>query len=123
MVLYNGDMKRFLFRFLLAAAGTWVAATLIPGISADGAWQTFILMGFFVAVGETVLYIIQGGAALILFIVPRPVRIFALRMILVAIAIGLTSGFDLTPPIYNQLIGMGGTTLIFSLLFLLPFSS
>ena len=116
-------MKRFLFRFLLAAAGTWVAATLIPGINSDGAWQTYALMGFFVAIGEMVLFIIQGGAALILFFIPRPIRIFGLRMILVAVAIGLTSGFDLTPPMTSQFIGLAGTTLIFSILFLLPFSS
>ncbi|MDO8512373.1 MAG: hypothetical protein Q7S57_03810 [bacterium] len=116
-------MKRFLFRFLLATAGTWVAATLIPGINSDGAWQTYALMGLFVAIGEMVLFIIQGGAALILFFIPRPVRIYGLRIIIVAIAIGLTSGFGLTPPITSQLIGLAGTTLIFSILFLLPFSS
>lgn len=116
-------MKRFLFRFLLGAAGTWVAATLIPGITSDGAWQTYILMGFFVAIGEMILYVIQGGAALILFFIPRPIRIFGLRMLIVAVAIGLTSGFDLTPPMTSQLVGLAGTTLIFSILFLLPFSS
>jgi len=116
-------MKRFFFRFLLGAAGTWVAATLIPGVTSDGDWRTLVLMGIFIAVGEVVLFVIQGGAALILFFIPRPIRIFALRMIMVAIAIGLTSGFDLTPPFTSQLIGLSGTTLILSLLFLLPFSS
>jgi hypothetical protein len=116
-------MKRFLVRFLLGTIGAWIAATVVPGINSDGDWRTYLLMGLFIAVGEMVLYVVQGGAALILFIIPRPIRIFALRMIIVIIAIGLTSGFESTPPIINQLMGIGGTTLILSILFLLPISS
>lgn len=116
-------MKLFIIRFLLGIAGAWLAATFIPGITYDDLWQSLVLMGFFIAVGEVLLYMAQGGAALILFIIPRTIRIFALRAFIVAIAFGLVSGIDLTPPVSTQIIGLLGTTLIYSLLFLLPFSS
>jgi len=116
-------MKRFIFRFLLGALGAWVAAIIIPGVESDGNFRTFILMGLFIAIGEILLFFFQGGAAIIFFIVPRPLRNFLLRMLIVAIAAELVTGFWFIPPLTSQLTGLAGLSLFYSLLFLLPFSA
>lgn len=116
-------MLRFVIRLVLAIAGTWLAATIVPGVQMDGSYQTLILMGLFIAVGEMVLFIAQGGSAIVLFFIPRLLRNFGLRMLLVTIAAGLITGFGFAPPFSNQLLALAGTTLIYSLLFALPFSS
>lgn len=116
-------MRRFIIRFILAIIGTWLAPIIIPGIISDNDVKTYILMGLFVACGEIILFVLQGGAAIILFFVPRPLRNFILRMAVVAVCAGLVTGLGFSPPISSQLIGLGGATLVYSLLFLLPFSS
>jgi len=116
-------MRRLVVRLLLAIAGSWIAATVVPGVQVDGDYRTYLLMGVFIGLGEMALFILQGGAAIIFFFIPRLPRNFALRMLIVVIAAGLTSGFGFTPPFNSQLVGVAGTTLVYSLLFLLPFSS
>jgi len=116
-------MKRFIFRFLLGALGAWLAAIIIPGIESDGNFRTYILMGLFIALGEILLFFFQGGAAIIFFIIPRPLRNLLLRMLIVAVAAQLVTGFGFTPPFSSQLTGLAGLSFLYSLLFLLPFSA
>ncbi len=120
-IQYPAFMRRFIVRFILASAGTWLARSLVPaGITDDGLLSTYVLMGLFIAVGEVVLHVTRHGAALVLFFLPRLLRVFLLRMIVVAIAASLVEGFTFTPPLP---LGLFGTTLLLSLLFLFPFSS
>lgn len=116
-------MKRFIVRFVLGALGAWVAGIIIPGVMSDGNFRTYILMGLFIAIGEILLFFFQGGAAIIFFIVPRPLRNFLLRMLVVAIAAELVTGFGFSLPFTTQLTGLAGLSLLYSLLFLLPFSA
>lgn len=113
-------MRRFLARFVLATAGTWLAATVIPGVRTDGALLTFILMGLFIATGEIIVQVLQQGAAILLFFLPRSVRMIALRLLIVGIATALVTGFAFESPFG---VGLVGTTLLLSLLFLLPLAS
>lgn len=115
-------MKRFIFRFLLGVLGAWVAAIIIPGVESDGNFRTYILMGLFIAIGEMLLFFFQGGAAIVFFIIPRPLRNLLLRMLVVAIAAELVTGFGFNLPLTSQLTGLAGLSLLYSLLFLLPFS-
>jgi len=116
-------MKRFIFRFLLGALGAWVAAIIIPGVDSDGSFRTYILMGLFIAIGEILLFFFQGGAAIVFFIIPRPLRNFLLRMLIVAIAAELVTGFWFSLPFTSQFTGLAGLSILYSLLFLLPFSA
>jgi hypothetical protein len=113
-------MRHFLARFILAAIGMWLSATLVPGVETDGALPTFLLMGLLIAVGEVALQVIQRGTAILLFFLPQGLRVVLLRVGMVAIAAALVTDFTFTPPI---LVGLLGTTLLLSLLFLLPFAS
>ncbi|PTS86800.1 MULTISPECIES: phage holin family protein [unclassified Caulobacter] len=47
-------MVRFIFRVLFAAVGLWLAARLVPGISADG-WQTLIFAGLLLGLVNAVV--------------------------------------------------------------------
>lgn len=118
-------IRRFFVRTFLAFIGAWLAATLVPGVQTDGLLPTFLLMGIFIGVGEVALQVLQPGAAVLLFFLPRPVRMFVLRVITVAIATLLVSGFAFTAPVFTAtfFVGLLGTTLLLSLLFLLPLAS
>lgn len=111
-------MRRFLFRFLFGILGVWMASFLVPGVTADRRGITFLLAGLFIAVGEMALPIAEGATAVVLFFLPRSVRVFALRLAIVAIAAQLTNGFGFSAP----LPGLAGTTLLLSLLYALPFA-
>ncbi|MDP3685539.1 MAG: hypothetical protein Q8R32_01780 [bacterium] len=111
-------MRKFFFRFIFGILGVWVASFLVPGVTADKRGITFLLAGLFVAVGEMALPVVEGGTAVVLFFLPRTIRVFALRLAIVAIATQLTDGFDFSAP----LPGLFGTTLLLTLLYALPFA-
>lgn len=113
-------MRRFVARFVLGIAGAWLADLLIPGVTADRAVTTFLLMGFLVGVGEVALPIVDGPIAVVLFFLPRTLRAFLLRAVVVGIAAALTDGYHLG----GQLpVSLGGTTLLLSLLYMVPFAN
>lgn len=112
-------MRTFVVRFLLGIAAAWIGSSLIPGIAADGALTTFILMGLFLAVGEMIIPLIESGAGVLLFFIPRSARLFLLRAGEVAVAASLVSGFGFVSP----LIGIVGFTILLSLLYLLPLAA
>lgn len=115
---HERSMKRFFFRFVLSILGVWVASFLVPGVTADKRGITFFLAGLFIAVGEMALPVVEGGTAVVLFFLPRTIRVFALRLAIVAIAAQLTEGFGFSAP----LPGLFGTTLLLTLLYALPFA-
>lgn len=47
-------MIRFVLRLLIAAAGLWLAARIIPGVTADG-WKTLIIAGFLLGIVNAVV--------------------------------------------------------------------
>src|SRR3990167_6051309 len=47
-------MIRFVLRVLIAAAGLWLAARIVPGVTADG-WKTLIIAGFLLGVVNAVV--------------------------------------------------------------------
>lgn len=47
-------MIRFVLRILIAAAGLWLAARIVPGVTADG-WKTLIIAGFLLGVVNAVV--------------------------------------------------------------------
>ena len=47
-------MIRFVLRVLIAAAGLWLAARIIPGVAADG-WKTLIIAGFLLGIVNAVV--------------------------------------------------------------------
>lgn len=47
-------MFNFLFRVMFAAVGLWLAARLVPGISADG-WTTLIIAGLLLGLVNAVV--------------------------------------------------------------------
>lgn len=111
-------MWKFVVRLLLGIAGMWIASVLIPGVTADRRGVTFLLAGLFVAVGEMALPVVEGALAVVLFFLPRTIRLFVLRVAIVAIAAQLTDGFGFSTP----LPGLLGTTLLLTLLYALPFA-
>lgn len=111
-------MRRFIVRFLLGIAAAWVASFLLPGVTTDRTVISFVLMGLFLGVAEVILPLLDPGAAILLFFIPRSLRIFLLRGAAVAIAAWLTAGFGFT----NSVIGIVGFTILLSLFYLLPFA-
>lgn len=104
---------------MLATLAAWLGSLLLPGVETDGQATSFFLFGLFVAIGEVVLPVIEGGAALLLFFLPRHVRAFALRLAVVGISAHLVGGFSLSDRPAVPLLGM---TLLLSLLYMLPFA-
>ena len=47
-------MFRFIFRVLVAAAGLWLAARIVPGVTADG-WKTLLIAGFLLGIVNAVV--------------------------------------------------------------------
>jgi putative membrane protein len=47
-------MIRFILRVLIAAAGLWLAARIIPGVTADG-WKTLIIAGFLLGIVNAIV--------------------------------------------------------------------
>ncbi|MBO9543269.1 phage holin family protein [Caulobacter sp.] len=47
-------MIRFVLRILIAAAGLWLSARIIPGVTADG-WVTLIIAGFLLGIVNAVV--------------------------------------------------------------------
>jgi putative membrane protein len=47
-------MFRFIFRILIAAAGLWLAARIVPGVTADG-WTTLLIAGFLLGVVNAIV--------------------------------------------------------------------
>ncbi len=47
-------MIRFILRILIAAAGLWLSARIIPGVTADG-WITLIIAGFLLGIVNAVV--------------------------------------------------------------------
>lgn len=112
-------MRRFVVRFFLGILAAWAGSFLIPGVSADRNVTTFILMGLFLAIGEVALPILEGGAAVLLFFLPRSARVFFLRAAEVAIAASLVTGFGFSG---QPLVGLAGLTVLLSLLYMLPWA-
>ncbi len=110
-------MRRFVVRFVLATLAAWLASFLLPGITTDRAPTSFLLFGLFLAVGEVALPVVEGGAAVLLFFLPRSVRTLALRTGIVAIASALVSGFGFSG---QPLIGLIGFAIFLSLVYMLP---
>lgn len=92
---------------------------LLPGIRTDGAATTYILVGLFLAVGEVVIPVIEGVAAVLLFFLPRTLRVFLLRGAAVAIAASLVTGFGFGN---RPLVGLIGLTFLLGVLYVLPFA-
>lgn len=112
-------MRRFVVRFILGVLAGWVGSFLLPGVTADGKTTTLLLLGLFLSIGEIALPIVEGGAAVPLFFLPRSFRVFAVRTIVVAVAASLVSGFSLSEP---PLVGLLGMTVLLSLFYMLPFA-
>jgi putative membrane protein len=47
-------MFRFIFRILIAAAGLWLAARIVPGVTADG-WTTLLIAGFLLGIVNAIV--------------------------------------------------------------------
>lgn len=47
-------MFRFIFRILIAAAGLWLAARIVPGVTADG-WKTLLIAGLLLGIVNAVV--------------------------------------------------------------------
>lgn len=47
-------MFRFIFRILIAAAGLWLAARIVPGVTADG-WPTLLIAGFLLGIVNAIV--------------------------------------------------------------------
>ncbi|WP_297511839.1 phage holin family protein [uncultured Caulobacter sp.] len=47
-------MFRLIFRVLVAAAGLWLAARIVPGVTADG-WKTLLIAGFLLGIVNAVV--------------------------------------------------------------------
>lgn len=47
-------MIRFILRILIAAAGLWLSARIIPGVTADG-WMTLIIAGVLLGIVNAVV--------------------------------------------------------------------
>jgi putative membrane protein len=47
-------MIRFVLRILIAAAGLWLSARIIPGVTADG-WVTLVIAGFLLGIVNAVV--------------------------------------------------------------------
>lgn len=47
-------MIRFILRILIAAAGLWLSARIIPGVTADG-WLTLIIAGFLLGIVNAIV--------------------------------------------------------------------
>lgn len=115
-------MRLFIARTILGGLGIWLATIVLP-VRGDSDLRTYLLMGLFLGLGEVLLLFVQQISAIILFFIPRAIRIFLMRAIVVLVAAALTTGFGFESPLNNQLLGLGGTTLILTLLYSLPFSS
>jgi hypothetical protein len=112
-------LRRFTVRFLLGILAAWLGALLLPGVGTDGAATPFILVGLFLAVGGVVIPIIEGAAAVLLFFLPRTLRVFLLRGANVAIAAALVTGFGFGS---RPLVGLVGLTFLLGVLYMLPFA-
>lgn len=111
-------MRRFIARFLLGTFAAWFGSAYLPGVAADRAVTTYILVGLFLAIGEIILPLVEAATAVVSFFLPRSVRIFLLRAAEVAVTARLVSGFGFTDP--QRALGVVGFTILLSLLFLLP---
>jgi putative membrane protein len=81
-------MFRFIFRILIAAAGLWLAAHLVPGVSADG-WITLIIAGF-------LLGLVNAIVRPIVTVLTFPLTILTLGLFLLVVnaaMIGLVAWF------------------------------
>ncbi len=47
-------MFRFIFRILIAAAGLWLAARIVPGVTADG-WKTLLIAGLLLGIVNAIV--------------------------------------------------------------------
>lgn len=47
-------MIRFILRVLIAAAGLWLAARIVPGVVADG-WKTLLIAGFLLGIVNAIV--------------------------------------------------------------------
>lgn len=47
-------MVRFILSILIAAAGLWLSARIIPGVTADG-WTTLIIAGFLLGIVNAIV--------------------------------------------------------------------
>ncbi len=47
-------MFRFIFRVLVAAAGLWLSARIVPGVHADG-WTTLLIAGFLLGIVNAIV--------------------------------------------------------------------
>lgn len=81
-------MFRFIFRILIAAAGLWLAARLVPGVSADG-WTTLIVAGF-------LLGLVNAVVRPIVTVLTFPLTVVTLGLFLLVVnaaMIGLVASF------------------------------
>lgn len=109
-------LRRFVAHLVLGALAGWVGSVFVPNVHADGAPLTFLLLGFLLAAGEVVIGVAQGIAAVLLFFLPRGIRLFALRIASVGVTSVLTSGFG-----FDALLpGLVAFTLFLSVLYWLP---
>ena len=81
-------MIRFILRILIAAAGLWLAARIVPGVTADG-WTTLIIAGF-------LLGIVNAIVRPVVTILTFPLTLLTLGLFLLVVnaaMIGLVSMF------------------------------
>lgn len=81
-------MIRFILRVLVAAAGLWLAARIIPGVTADG-WKTLLIAGF-------LLGIVNAVVRPVVMVLTFPLTIITLGLFLLVVnaaMIGLVAWF------------------------------
>lgn len=109
-------MSRVILAFLLGSAAAWIGSAFVPGVTADGAVTTYLLVGLLIAAGELFLPFIDGASAIPLFFLPRIIRMFLFRLAEVAIVARLVNGFGFSPP--TPFPGLVGLTLLLTVFFL-----
>lgn len=71
-------MLSFLLRVVFAAAGLWVAAHFVPGISYSGGWQTL-------AIAALLLGIVNAIVRPVIFFLTLPITLLTLGLFLLVI--------------------------------------
>jgi putative membrane protein len=74
-------MVRFIIRVLFAAVGLWLAARLVPGISADG-WPTLVFAGL-------LLGLVNAVVRPVVVVLTLPITVLSLGFFLLVVNAGM----------------------------------
>ena len=94
-------MIRFILRILIAAVGLWLAARIVPGVTADG-WTTLLIAGF-------LLGIVNAVVRPVVTVLTFPLTIVTLGLFLLVVnaaMIGLVAWFLDGPAVDGLLPGV-----------------